>query len=82
MVRDNKKEYAEPNDENTVVTNTLDLLSNDNLIIGGNEDLKMVVHGIDIKNAIFYIKDNQLKILEIEPNKKLGSDNNGNLLWI
>ena len=80
MVRDKNIIYAEVNDEDTVLTE--DILTDNSLLVGNfNKNIKKVLDSTKY-GAIIFIIDNEVQILPIQPNKKLGTDTNGNLAWI
>lgn len=83
MVRNNTKILAEPNDEDTVLmSENSDDLANNGLITGNNN--KSIKHEDKTTNygSIFYLINGQVQELLIQPNKKLGTDANGNLAWV
>lgn len=80
MVRDKNIIYAEVNDEDTVLTK--DILTDNSLLVGNfNKNIKKVLDSAQY-GAIIFMIDNEVQILAIQPNKKLGTDANGNLAWI
>lgn len=80
MVRDSSTIYAEANDEDTVLSE--DLLVNEILLLGANnKNIKDIVDSSQY-GAIVFMLSGEIQILPIQPNKKLGTDANGNLAWI
>lgn len=83
MVRDNKKIYAEPNDEDTVIkSNDLDMLDNNCLVVGNGDKRLEQVKDSTQYGSIIYLVDGVMQLLQIQPNKTLGIDTNGNLAWL
>lgn len=80
MVRDSSTIYAEVNDEDTVLSE--DLLVDGILLLGANnKNIKEVIDSSQY-GAIVFMLSGEIQILPIQPNKKLGTDVNGNLAWI
>lgn len=83
MVRDNNKIYAEPNDEDTVtMSGDLDNLSNNCLVACSNNKQITKVEDNTQYGSIVYLVDGAIQLLQIQPNKLLGIDANGNLAWL
>ena len=84
MVRTNNEILAEKNDEDTVLTDTLTILSNNCLIVGnGTKKVKKVTKLTDSQyGSIIYLLNGEIQQLAIEPNKLLGIDANGELAWL
>lgn len=79
MIRDKDKIYGEPNDPNTVLAGgTLDL---NNLIVGaGNKGVKKLE---STGKVLIWVKDGIVQQLPVvSANKVLGTDENGNLVWL
>lgn len=81
MVRTNNEILAEKNDEDTVLTDTLTILSN-NCIIVGNGTKKITKLTDSQYGSIVYLSNGEIQQLAIQPNKLLGIDANGNLAWL
>lgn len=79
MIRDKDKIYGEPNDPNTVLASGS--LPDGKLIVGaGNKGIK--TYTFTNNKSIIYIVNNQITELPISiPNKVLGTDEDGNLVW-
>lgn len=81
MVRTKNEILAEVNDEDTVLkSNTSEEFVEDGFIIGA--DNKTVLRKTMNYGAIIYLSNGNIQELPIEPNKKLGVNANGNLMWI
>lgn len=81
MVRIGSEILAEKNDEDTVLTDTLTVLSN-NCLIAGNGTKKVKKLTDSQYGSIIYLLDGEIQQLAIEPNKLLGIDANGELAWV
>ena len=83
MVRDNTTIYAEVNDEDTVIVDeTSPTIMNDGLIIGkGNKSIAQKVDAEEY-GVILYLSEGIVQELPIIPNKRLGTDADGNLAWV
>lgn len=80
MIRDNNNIYGEANNPNTVLA--AGTLSENTLIVGaGNKGVKNLL-STNSKN-ILWIKNGIVQTLPITlANKVLGTDENGNLVWL
>lgn len=81
MVRTGSEILAEKNDEDTVLTDTLTILSN-NCLIAGNGTKKVTKLTDSQYGSIIYLSNGEIQQLAIEPNKLLGIDANGELAWV
>lgn len=79
MIRDKNKIYGEANNPNTVLADGT--LLEDNLVVGaGNKGIKTL---LSEGKAIIWVKDGIVKQLPFTAaNKVLGTDENGNLVWM
>ena len=81
MVRDKNTILAEVNDEDTVkVSKQSSQIVEDGFIIG--VDNKTILQKTMDYGAIIYLSNGQIQELKIQPNKRLGLDTNGNLVWL
>lgn len=81
MVEDINNTYAEQNDEDTVL-NEADIQLNNNMLVIGNNEKQIKILVPKYFNGIVFLVNGVVQLLEIQPNKKLGIDANGNLAWM
>ena len=80
MVRDINTIYAEANDPDTVLTkDAITVLKDGGLVLGNGGK---TVRDLEDLNAIVYVDNGVAQVLPIQPNKRLGTDANGNLAWV
>lgn len=79
MIRTKHKIYGEKNDPNTVIAGGT--LTDSALIVGaGNKGIKTL---LSTGRNLIYVKDGIVKQLPFTAaNKVLGTDENGNLVWL
>lgn len=80
MVRNKTTIFAEVNNEDTVLQDTINI---DNGFITGNGD-KSIAPNMNSNEFgyIIYMIDGVVQLLPIEPNKRLGLNSAGNLTWL
>lgn len=79
MIRDKNKIYGEPNDPNTVVA-TGTLTANSLVVGAGNKGVKSLLSS---GKTIIWVRDGIVQQLPVNvANKVLGTDENGNLVWL
>lgn len=81
MVRDKTTILAEVNDEDTVLVKEESPMILENGFVIGADGKTILQKTIDY-GAIIYLYNGQIQELKIQPNKRLGLDADGNLVWL
>lgn len=84
MVRNKNIIFAERNDEDTVLAaeDSNEFVEYGLITAAGTKSIRhKIIEDLDY-GKILYLVDGKVQELKIQPNKKLGTDASGNLVWI